>query len=86
MYALLTTLARFLYTLHTSYDGSFQLSRKNKPSDAWDCCVTDGRMYFAREAPFQTFFQDSLRSGNKASTKVGTGVNSCEEGSSLCLP
>jgi hypothetical protein len=70
MRELLIHSVRFLFTLHTSYDGSFQLSRKNKPSDAWDSCLTDGRMYFARESPFKTFFQDSVRSGNRISTKV----------------
>jgi hypothetical protein len=62
---------RYLFTLHTSYNGSFQLSCKNKPSDAWDSCLTDGRMYFAQEAPFKTFFEESVRSRNRTSMKVG---------------
>lgn len=31
---------------HVSYDGNFQLVRKNKAYDSWDICLTEGRMYF----------------------------------------
>jgi hypothetical protein len=61
---------RFLFTLHTSYDGSFQLSHKKKPYDAWDICLSDGRMYFVRDEPFKKYFKRTMEAGNRTSTKV----------------
>ncbi|KAF8594282.1 hypothetical protein BDV93DRAFT_459311, partial [Ceratobasidium sp. AG-I] len=45
---------RFLYSIHLSYDGSFQLVRKNKSSDEYEICLSDGAKYFVHQASYQT--------------------------------
>jgi hypothetical protein len=45
-------LHRYIFTLHTSFDGSFQLFRKDKSYDRWDICLTDGRKYFVDSKEF----------------------------------
>jgi hypothetical protein len=43
---------RYVFTLHTSFDGSFQLFRKDKIHDRWDTCLTDRRKYFVHSDEF----------------------------------
>ncbi|KDN34713.1 hypothetical protein RSAG8_12214, partial [Rhizoctonia solani AG-8 WAC10335] len=43
---------RFLFSQLLSYDGSFQLVRKNKASDNFDICLTDGLMYWVDQVPY----------------------------------
>lgn len=43
---------RYLFTYHLSYDGSFQLVRKNKAYDKWDTCLSEGRKYFVDRTDF----------------------------------
>jgi hypothetical protein len=43
---------RYVYMLHTSFDGSFQLFRKDKIYDRWDTCLTDGCKYFIESKEF----------------------------------
>ncbi|KAF8593035.1 hypothetical protein BDV93DRAFT_422934, partial [Ceratobasidium sp. AG-I] len=47
----------YLYVQHMSYDGSFQMVRKNKAFDQWDICLSEGRKYFAPIEQFQAHLE-----------------------------
>ncbi|KAF8598255.1 hypothetical protein BDV93DRAFT_534391 [Ceratobasidium sp. AG-I] len=42
-----------LFVQHISYDGNFQLVRKNKAFDDWDICLSEGKKYFGDRDAFQ---------------------------------
>ncbi|KAG8728969.1 hypothetical protein FRC12_021361, partial [Ceratobasidium sp. 428] len=45
----------YLFTMHLSYNACFQLYCKDKAFDAWDQCLTDGRMLFAESGQYAEF-------------------------------
>ncbi|KAG8713882.1 hypothetical protein FRC09_018212 [Ceratobasidium sp. 395] len=55
--------------MHMSYDGSFQLYRKDKAYDSWDQCLTDGRMYFAQSAQYNEFLSNVNTDGTNATSR-----------------
>ncbi|KAG8725949.1 hypothetical protein FRC10_007607, partial [Ceratobasidium sp. 414] len=58
-----------LFTQHVSFDGSFQLCRKNKVYDAWDTCLSNGRMYFVESSGYEKFLGRVKALGQKLSTR-----------------
>ncbi|KAG8763025.1 hypothetical protein FRC11_006400 [Ceratobasidium sp. 423] len=44
---------RYLFAQQLSYDGSFQLVRKNKAHDQFDICLTDGLMYWVKQDDYK---------------------------------
>ncbi|KAF8596700.1 hypothetical protein BDV93DRAFT_454432, partial [Ceratobasidium sp. AG-I] len=47
----------YLYVQHMSYNGSFQMVRKNKAFDKWDVCLSEGHKYFAPIPLFQSHLE-----------------------------
>ncbi|KAG8683200.1 hypothetical protein FRC08_014472, partial [Ceratobasidium sp. 394] len=58
-----------LFTRHVSFDGSFQLGRRNKAYDSWDLCLTDARMYFVGSKPYLEFLERVKRLGHRLTTR-----------------
>ncbi|QRV89654.1 hypothetical protein RhiJN_17672 [Ceratobasidium sp. AG-Ba] len=59
----------YVFGFHISYDGSFQLYRKNKVYDKWDICLTDGRKYFVEGEPYKRFLQSTSNARVTATTR-----------------
>lgn len=53
--AVFSNFRRFQYTTDLSYDGSFQLVRRQRAHDAFDICLTDGLMYFVHQASYEQY-------------------------------
>ncbi|QRV73877.1 hypothetical protein RhiJN_01891 [Ceratobasidium sp. AG-Ba] len=60
----------YLFTYHLSYDGSFQLYRKNKTYDKWDICLSNGRKYFVQEDGFKKYLAGIGKDNAAGTTKV----------------
>jgi hypothetical protein len=63
---------RYLYSFLISYDGSFQLVRKNKSSDRWEICLSDGTKYFVEQRQYREHLERSAHTGIVQSAKVST--------------
>ncbi|KAG8789237.1 hypothetical protein FRC12_013730 [Ceratobasidium sp. 428] len=59
----------FLYNQHISYDGSFQLTRKNKSYDEHDLCLSDGTMYWINQTSYKAYLESIDDSAYKQSTR-----------------
>jgi hypothetical protein len=55
-----------------SYDGSFQLVRKNKAFDSHDTCLSDGTKYFVEQAAYKHHLESNKDTAYLQSTRVGT--------------
>ncbi|QRV96937.1 hypothetical protein RhiJN_24956 [Ceratobasidium sp. AG-Ba] len=64
----------FLYTQQISYDGSFQLVRKNKASDEHDLCLSDGTKYWVKQDAYQQHLIANKDTAYNQSTR-GTDCN-----------
>jgi hypothetical protein len=60
---------RYLFWQQISYDGSFQLTRKNKVVDKHDTCLTDSSLYWVSQQHYRTHLSinDSAEYEKKAS-------------------
>ncbi|KAG9098113.1 hypothetical protein FS749_004659 [Ceratobasidium sp. UAMH 11750] len=54
-----------LYTTHISYDGSFQLVRRQRAQDDYDICLTGGQLYFVESAPYEEYLSQLKDDGFK---------------------
>lgn len=68
---------RYLYVFHISYDGSFQLFRKNKAFDQWDICLSEGRKYFVNREDFAKHLARADNQQNRLSTRVRISPYTC---------
>ncbi|QRV88425.1 hypothetical protein RhiJN_16443 [Ceratobasidium sp. AG-Ba] len=78
---------RFLFTTHISYDGSFQLIRRQRTADDHDISLTEGAMYFVDAKPYEAYLtatKDDAYRNTKVSDcnnhKAATGTWSKYEG------
>ncbi|KAG9097601.1 hypothetical protein FS749_005932 [Ceratobasidium sp. UAMH 11750] len=61
---------RYQYTIHISYDGSFQLVRRLRTEDDHDICLTGDTMYFVGTESYEAYLSQVGDTGCK-NTKVG---------------
>ncbi|QRV87045.1 hypothetical protein RhiJN_15063 [Ceratobasidium sp. AG-Ba] len=59
----------FLYTQQISYDGSFQLVRKNKASDEHDLCLSDGTKYWVNQSKYKAHLEANWDTAYQQSTR-----------------
>ncbi|QRV99167.1 hypothetical protein RhiJN_27186 [Ceratobasidium sp. AG-Ba] len=59
----------FLYTQQISYDGSFQLVRKNKASDEHDLCLSDGTKYWVNQKRYKAHLEANRDTAYQQSTR-----------------
>jgi ABC-type molybdate transport system substrate-binding protein len=62
---------RYLYSQQISYDGSFQLVRKNKASDEHDVCLSDGAKYWVNQSDYKAHLKANEDTAYAQSTRVG---------------
>jgi hypothetical protein len=64
----LNNIIRYLFWQQISYDGSFQLTRKNKAVDKHDTCLTDSFLYWVSQRQYRTHLStnDSVNYEQKA--------------------
>jgi hypothetical protein len=61
---------RYLYSQQLSYDGSFQLVRKNKTFDEHDICLSDGAKYWVGQADYKHHLKENEDTAYAQSTRV----------------
>lgn len=68
---LLTIVKSYLFSQQLSYDGSFQLVRKNKAFDQYDTCLSDGMKYWVDCQGYKDYLTARQDDAYKQSTRVG---------------
>ncbi|EUC61585.1 hypothetical protein RSOL_400650 [Rhizoctonia solani AG-3 Rhs1AP] len=61
--------SRYLFAQQLSYDGSFQLVRKNKAADEFDICLTDGLSYWVDRIPYLNHLEANEETDYQQTTK-----------------
>lgn len=59
-----------------TYDGSFQMNRKNKAFDKWDMCLSEGRKYIVFRKEFESHLAHADKDGDKLSNRVRVKIPS----------
>lgn len=65
---------RFLWNAYLSYDGTFQLVKKNKSSDEHDLCLSDGGKFWVDQATYQEHLKANDYGNSTQSAKASPRI------------